>query len=121
MNGKFYLILAAAIVFNALANILLKMGMQGRSGLLAGGAGQALKSIALNPLAVSGILSFGLAFVLYSLVLTRVNLSVAYPVMTSLGLVIVSLVSVLLFREQLSALQAGGIALIIVGVWLVAG
>jgi multidrug transporter EmrE-like cation transporter len=60
-----------------------------------------------------------LAFVLYSIVLTRVNLSIAYPVMTSLGLVIISLVSILVFKEVITGVQAGGLLLIVIGVWLV--
>lgn len=119
MNIHVYWLLGLAIFFNALANIVIKWAMQGETQIFAHGMAAALRSLATNYGAWAGITLFGLAFVLYSMVLTRVNLSIAYPVMTSLGLVIISLVSVLVFREALTFTQIGGIILIIAGVWLV--
>lgn len=114
-----YWLLGLAVLFNALANIVIKWAMRGESSLFAEGLGTAVKSLAANYWLWGGIALFGLAFVLYSLVLSRVNLSVAYPVMTSLGLVIISLVSILVFKEVITGVQAGGLLLIIIGVWMV--
>ncbi len=114
-----YWLLALAVLFNSLANIVVKWAMRGESQLFAEGIAQAAKGLATNYWLWAGIALFGLAFILYSLVLTRVNLSIAYPVMTSLGLVIISLVSLLVFKEVITGLQAGGLLLIIIGVWLV--
>lgn len=119
MNIHVYWLLALAILFNALANIVVKWAMQGETQIFAHGVVAALRSLAANYGVWAGVALFALAFVLYSMVLTRVNLSVAYPVMTSLGLVIISLVSVFVFREVLTFVQIGGIVLIIAGVWLV--
>jgi multidrug transporter EmrE-like cation transporter len=114
-----YWLLGLAVLFNALANITVKWAMRGESSLFAEGLGTAVKSLATNYGLWGGIALFGLAFVLYSLVLSRINLSIAYPVMTSLGLVIISLVSILVFKEVITGVQAGGLLLIIIGVWLV--
>lgn len=116
---QIYWLLGLAVLFNALANIVIKWAMRGESSLFAGGVGLTVKSLATNYGLWGGIALFGLAFVLYSIVLTRVNLSIAYPVMTSLGLVIISLVSILVFKEVITGVQAGGLLLIIIGVWLV--
>lgn len=119
LSIQVYWLLGLAVLLNALANITVKWAMRGESSLFAEGLGTAVKSLAANYGLWGGIALFGLAFVLYSLVLSRVNLSIAYPVMTSLGLVIISLVSVLVFKEVITGVQAGGLLLIIIGVWLV--
>ncbi len=116
---KTILILALAICFNALANILIKVGM-----LRAGGMRLELESLlrdfALNPVVVLGVLSFALALVCYGYVLSHLNLSVAYPIMTSLGYAIVVLASVAFLGERLSPVQVVGLMAIVIGVWLVA-
>lgn len=119
LSIQVYWLLGLAVLLNALANITVKWAMRGESSLFAEGLGTAVKSLATNYGLWGGIALFGLAFVLYSVVLSRVNLSIAYPVMTSLGLVIISLVSVLVFKEVITGVQAGGLLLIIIGVWLV--
>jgi multidrug transporter EmrE-like cation transporter len=119
LNIRFYVILALAILFNALANITLKWGVGQGSPLIIPDPLAAIKYFAANVWVWLGIALFGLAFVLYSVVLTRINLSVAYPVMTSMGLVLISLVSVLVFHEAISFWQTGGMVLIVIGVWLV--
>jgi multidrug transporter EmrE-like cation transporter len=53
------------------------------------------------------------------LALSRVDVSVAYP-MLSIGYVVNALAAWLLFAEQLSATRLIGIGIIIVGCWLVA-
>jgi len=118
-NLHIYLLLALAVLFNSLANIAVKWAMRGQAGLFSAGLGHALRSLLTNYWVWLGLALFGVAFILYSLVLTRFNLSMAYPVMTSLGLVIISLVSALVFKEVITGIQAGGLLLIIIGVWLV--
>jgi len=119
LNTQFYWLLGLAVLFNALANIVVKWAMRGEPSPFAEGIGAAVRSVAANYWLWAGIALFGLAFILYSLVLTRINLSIAYPVMTSLGLVIITLVSILVFKEVITGIQAGGLLLIIIGVWLV--
>jgi len=66
------------------------------------------------------LFSFGVAFIFYSVVLTKMKLGVAYPIMTSAGFAIVTVAAVFLFDERLSAMKLMGIAVIAVGIWLVA-
>jgi multidrug transporter EmrE-like cation transporter len=110
-------ILILAIVLNAFANIFIKAGMVGsneESMLLL------LKNKWLSLPIISGIVCFVLALVAYSYVLSRLNLSIAYPLMTSLGFVIVILASWLVFKESITLTQVAGFILILLGVWLVA-
>jgi multidrug transporter EmrE-like cation transporter len=73
-----------------------------------------------QPVFWAGLISFGLALAAYSLVLTRLNLSIAYPIMVSMGLVIVVLISGFYLNESISVMQILGFSLIVTGVWLVA-
>ena len=112
------IILTIAIVLNASANILIKVGMArvDKSGTVF----SILKQGALQPALLCGIVSFALALAAYSVVLTRLHLSVAYPTMVSLGLIIVVLASYFLLNEAIRWPQVIGFVLIIAGVWLVA-
>jgi multidrug transporter EmrE-like cation transporter len=113
-----YLILAAAILLNASANVLIKIGM------LKVGQGPNLKGVlfraAVQPAVLFGIICFGLALAAYSLVLSRLSLSIAYPVNVSLGLIIVVISSYFLLNESITFVQILGFILIISGVYLVA-
>jgi multidrug transporter EmrE-like cation transporter len=119
---KIYLVLALAILFNAGANILIKIAMQKSPVLIEQGAvaGSLLQAVK-NPLLLLGVTFFGLALVAYSAVLSKINLSIAYPVMTGAGFLIVFFVSALYLREQISYLHVLGSVLILAGVWLLAG
>lgn len=112
-----WLFLALAIVLNASANILIKAAM--RSLAPASAPGPLLLRAAFNPWLLGGLLCFGLALGGYSYTLTRFPLSVAYPIMTSLGLILVAAASVLFFQEGYSTVKLVGTLLIIGGVVLV--
>ena len=108
------LLLGFAIVCNAMANIMIKVGMSRIEKEL--GLWKTLIRAAAQPPLWLGLVLFGLALATYSLVLTRLNLSVAYPIMVSMGLVIVVLVSTLLLGEKVTLFQLLGFGLIIASV-----
>jgi len=113
-----YIILIVAILFNAFANILIKMGMNkiGKTEDVS----TLLKKAVTQPMLLAGLVSFGLAFIAYGYVLTKLNLSIAYPIMVSMGLIVVVLASRFLLNESISLIQLFGFVLIISGVWMVA-
>jgi len=108
-----------ALCANAAANVMIKAGMRAREVDLGDPLG-ALRVMIANPLVVGGVILFALNVVSYAYVLTRIPLSLAYPIMTSGGFLIVVTASAILLRESLSAPQLLGIALIVGGVILVA-
>ena len=57
--------------------------------------------------------------VFWILALSRVDVSIAYP-MLSIGYIVSALAGWLLFSEAVSASRVAGIGVIIIGVWLVA-
>ena len=116
-----YLILGVAIVLNALANILMKVGMNriANQAKLAQADPMLLKMVT-NPFIIIGLACFGLALVAYNIVLSKLNLSIAYPLMTSVGYCIVVLASWLFLKERILPAQMIGFVFIIAGVWMVA-
>jgi multidrug transporter EmrE-like cation transporter len=109
-----------AIVLNALANIFMKVGMNKVGGLSVGPMTNWLMRMVTNPFVFLGLSFFALALVAYNYVLSQLNLSIAYPIMTSVGYCIVILASWLFLNEKIVPVQVLGFTLIIAGVWMVA-
>jgi len=108
-----WLVLTFAILCNAFANILIKAAMRGKGGAAA------LLSALLSPFMIGGVAFFIVALAAYSYVLSKMNLSTAYPIMTSLGFIVVLTASWLFFHETIKGVHILGYVLIISGVWLV--
>lgn len=113
--------LIVALVLNASANILLKVGaMQSRE--LASDASLMTKALNfLNIATCMGIVLFAGNVLVYRKALTGLPISIAYPVMVSVGLLIIVVAArfIPLLGEKISLTQGAGMALIIAGVWLV--
>jgi multidrug transporter EmrE-like cation transporter len=117
-TGMTYVIFIISIVLNAAANILMKAGAlkPKESNQLF----DVVVNMVMNPVIIAGIICFALGLAAYNYVLIKINLSVAYPVNTSLGYILVILVSWLVLKETITPVQLGGIGMIIAGVWMVA-
>lgn len=119
-----WVFLMIALVLNAGANVLMKVGARSAElHPLAEGASLPQKVFHfLNLATVAGILLFGANVLFYRKALDRLDISVAYPIMTSGGFVLVAVAAVMLpiLSEKIGLGQAAGMALIAVGVWLVA-
>ena len=114
-------LILVSVSLNALAQILLKQGMLG-IGRFAFGADQlfaVLPRIALNPFVVGGMACYAVSIGLWLMVLSRVEVSAAYPFL-SVGYVIAAAAGYWLFGEALGVARIAGIALICAGVVLVA-
>jgi len=111
-----YLFLVVALTLNAAANILLKIGAMRLGGVEEPGV---LARLVSDYYLFAGLLLFALNVVFYVAALTRLNLSVAYPIMVAGGIIIVVSVSVLILREAVTPLQTLGFALLVLGTVLV--
>jgi len=111
--------LVFALLANATANVLIRWGMKDLQ-LSLGQPAQVARAILFNGRVMAGIVLFACNVLAYAYALSRIRLSVAYPVMTSLGLVIVMVLSFVLMGERITPLQVVGTALILGGVVLVA-
>lgn len=115
-----YTILLAAVIFNAGANIMLKAAMRNSPIVLDHGVLATFTQAIKNPHLIAGVMLFGLALAAYSIVLSRINLSIAYPIMTGSGFLLVFLFSALFFKENITAVHLMGSALILAGVYILA-
>jgi small multidrug resistance pump len=111
-----YVFLALALALNATANVLLKIGAARLGDLTqAGLLGRLLTGYHL----LAGLLLFAINVGFYVAALTRLNLSVAYPIMVAGGIVIVVSASVVFLREPVTPAQAVGLVLLILGIGLI--
>jgi multidrug transporter EmrE-like cation transporter len=121
---KYGIALVLALVLNAAANLMMKFGSVGlRDSLQADprrDAGTLAGMLAHNWILVLGLFFFATNVLLYTYALQVIKISVAYPIMVSGGFAIIALVAWLGLKETLTPVQWGGIALILIGVYLVA-
>ena len=119
-NADLALILAG-VLLNAVAQLLLKAGSRAIAGVpvTAGNAWMLIERVAVNPPILAGLVCYAISVLVWILALARVDVSVAYP-MLSIGYVVNAVAAWMLFGEQLGAARLAGIGVIIVGVWLVA-
>ncbi len=121
MQLNVVLVFCVAVVFNALANILIKTSALPSSAKDEATGFMALVQTVLNPYFVAGLVAFGFALLGYKFVLGKgLKLSLAYPVFTSSGFILVLMASAYFFKEKLTVTQWIGIAFILIGVWLTA-
>jgi len=59
---------------------------------------------------------YGLCFVAFTYAIKKIDLSIAYAVWSGLGMVLITIVSALYFREQIGLTRLLCIALVLVGV-----
>ncbi len=110
--------LIVAIFFNSSANILIKVGMQKFKGSrelfsLMGG-------LLTNWQLLLGMAFFGANLVCYAYALSKMKLSIAYPIMMSMSFGIVIAASAFYLKEIMTREQIFGLFLILAGVILVA-
>ena len=121
MTAAAFLLLLCGVVLNAIAQVLLKAGTNA-TGVLGGtGAGWAATAgaMATQPYFWLGTACYGVSVIVWILGLSRVPVSIAYPIL-SIGYVINAMAAWALFGEQVGVLRWTGIAFILIGVWLVA-
>ncbi len=116
-------VLVAAMAVESLAQLLLKIGAAGGSGILRptlrGMIDRFLPPDAARVWIVLGVLAYGLEILLYTFALRHLDVSVAFP-LGSLCFVGVALLSRLLLGEAVGRVRWLGIGLILAGTGLVA-
>lgn len=113
--------LLLGVFLNAGAQLLLKTGAQRISDIaltLSNFIPISIQTIS-NPFILLGLFCYGISVIIWIGVLSRVDVSVAYP-MLSLGYVFNAIMAHYLFNETLSLTQISGILIILLGVYLLA-
>jgi multidrug transporter EmrE-like cation transporter len=120
-RAAFGLILLS-VTITAIAQLVLKAGMAGASVQRAIASGPGMRmfwGIALDPLVVGGLTLYFVAAAVWLFVLSKVEVSLAYP-FVALGFVLTAVFGRLLFHESLSPTRIAGTLLICGGVALLA-
>jgi multidrug transporter EmrE-like cation transporter len=114
-------LLLAGVLLNACAQLFLKAGTNrvGHFDFTWGNVVPVGTQLALNPPIIAGLACYVVSLVVWILGLSRVPVSVAYP-MLSLGYVLNAFAAYALFGEALGMQKLVGIGFIVIGVFLVA-
>ena len=118
---KYIPLILFGVMLNAAAQLLLKKGMMsiGHFAFTGGEILRIVPVVALNFASVGGLFSYVVSVAVWMLVLSRVDVSAAYPFL-SVGYIIAAVGGWMFFAEQLSVSRILGIAFICVGVFFVA-
>ena len=117
---KDFILLFFNVLLTVMGQILFKHGMNtvGRVNSIRDVFGKLTQAF-LNPYVLSGIAIYGFTTLVWLIILSRVKLSIAYPLLSS-GYVLSILFSWLLFKESIPKIRIIGAVVICIGVYLVA-
>ncbi|MFO1294067.1 MAG: SMR family transporter [Rubrivivax sp.] len=120
MKASDLAIVLTGVLLNAVAQLLLKSGA-GSVGPIGGWSALrgALPALALHPGVLGGLVCYAVSVLVWIVALSRVDVSVAYPLL-SVGYVVNALLAMWLFGEAVTLQRWLGIGIILIGVTLVA-
>jgi multidrug transporter EmrE-like cation transporter len=121
VNAASFSLVLAGVLLNAFAQLLLKAGTN-RIGEFAFTLDNVVPvglKVAASPFVLGGLACYAVSVVVWIMALSRVPVSVAYP-MLSIGYIVNAFAAWALFGESVTAQKLAGIGFIVVGVWLVA-
>lgn len=107
------------VLLSALAQLAMKTGMSSAASSAAGGVGQTYGQALTSAWVWAGLALYGLSAVLWLWVLSRLDVGLAYP-LVSLGFVLTMVAGVFWLGEPWSWQRVAGAALIVAGVLLLA-
>lgn len=112
-----YILLGIAIITTVLSQLFFKQGMLaiGNINFSLSQMWSLIVNILKSPYLLIGLFFYGISFLLWLVVISKIKLSIAYP-LTSLNFVLVVIASYFLYGERLSLLQYISIVLIIIGI-----
>ena len=121
MNALSFSLLMTGVLLNAGAQLLLKAGTNS-VGAFEYSSANIIPigwKLATEPHIIGGLGCYVISVVVWIMALSRVEVSIAYPLL-SVGYVVNAIAAYYLFGEAVTPMRLTGIAIIIVGVWIVA-
>ena len=121
MSALSFALILTGVLLNAAAQLLLKAGTNavGHFEFAAGNIVPVGLRLALEPFILGGVACYVVSLVVWIMALSRVEVSIAYP-MLSIGYAVNALAAWYLFGEAVTLTRLAGIGVIIVGVYIVA-
>jgi multidrug transporter EmrE-like cation transporter len=119
MTYSAFTLILTGVLLNAAAQLALKasVGSMGVISLTMNTAVPVFARLSTEPWLWVGLACYGISVIVWILALSRVDVSIAYP-MLSIGYVVNALAAWSLLGEELTAQRVGGIGIIIVGVFV---
>ena len=120
MNTLSFSLLMTGVLLNAGAQLLLKAGTNsvGVFEFSRENIGPIGWKLATEPHIAGGLACYVVSVVVWIMALSRVEVSIAYPLL-SIGYIVNALAAWYLFGEAVTPMRLAGIGIIIVGVWVV--
>ncbi|NIA07333.1 MAG: hypothetical protein GWP14_06820 [Actinobacteria bacterium] len=118
------LALVVSLVFCAATNLLIKAGVRAIEAQQQAGTDLSIlatvKATVCSPWIIAGVICGAVNLIAYVFALKKFPVSLAYPILISVGYVIIIGGAAVWFSEKLTAWQMVGVGIIMVGVWVVA-
>lgn len=114
-----YLIMFFVVTFNVCGHVFLKAGMNRIGAIEPGALITGFARVFYNPSILFGLFCYVASVAGYLVLLSKTDISIAYPVVTSLAYGAIVLVSFFIFKEPFSMVKWLGLALILAGVLIV--
>lgn len=118
--SRYIPLIILGVLLNAAAQLVLKQGM-----LNIGYFDFKLKNLShvflaaiTSPFIFAGMICYAVSVIVWLLVLSRVEVSYAYPLL-SIGYIVTALAGYYFFNESMSMIRWAGIIVICFGVWLI--
>ena len=114
-----YLIMLFVVSFNVCGHVFLKAGMNQIGAIAPGALISNFAKIFTNLSVLLGLFCYVSSVAGYMVLLSKIDISIAYPIVTSLAYGAIVLVSFFIFKEPFSLIKWLGLGLILSGVLLV--
>lgn len=120
MSAASFALILTGVMLNAVAQLMLKAGTNRVGALdLSYQSLSVLPSLALSAPILTGLSCYAVSVVVWIVALSRVEVSIAYP-MLSIGYIVNAIAAWMLFGEALNPMKLAAIAVISVGVCMLA-
>lgn len=118
MKFSVILLFMGNALFNAAANLLMKTGMKRAEYFDLATLQGIIKGLFLNGMLIGGGAMYVVSLGFYMFAIKNVKLSIAYPVSVSCAMILVTALSSVLLKEEISARQIAGGAVILMGIFI---
>jgi len=121
MNLISFCIILTGVLLNAVAQLALKASVRemGAIGLNFSSSATAFLRLASEPFLWVGLFCYGISVIVWILALSRVDVSIAYP-MLSMGYVVNAFFAWQLFGEYMNPARMIGMGIVLLGVYVLA-
>lgn len=118
--ARYLPLIVLGVLLNAAAQLALKQGMRniGYFDFRLSVSSRVFFAIATNPYILTGLGCYMVSVAVWLLVLSRVEVSYAYPLL-SIGYIVTAVAGWFLFNESMGLMRWSGIIVICLGVWLI--